>query len=157
MEIRFATEQDVGGILELLRQVGQLHHEGRPDLFRAGAQKYGPSQVLALLNSSKTPIFVAVEEEKVLGYGFCKVKTQEKDPIFCDGTELYIDDICVDENHRRMGIARKLYDHTLAYAKTSGCNFVTLHVWNGNDSAVRFYEDMGMTPRYFMMEIPVEE
>ena len=40
MEIRFAEPRDVTGILHLLRQVGQVHHQGRPDIFRAGAQKY---------------------------------------------------------------------------------------------------------------------
>ena len=58
MEIRFAEIGDVPGILSLLRQVGQVHHLGRPDIFRKGAQKYGASQVLAMLNSPKTPIFV---------------------------------------------------------------------------------------------------
>ena len=157
MEIRFATEQDVGGILELLRQVGQIHHEGRPDLFRAGAQKYGPSQVLALLNSSKTPIFVAVEEEKVLGYGFCKVKTQEKDPIFCDSTELYIDDICVDENHRGQHIGTAIYQEIMRYAKMRRCHNVTLNVWCFNESAMKFYESLGMKPQRIFMETVLEE
>ena len=40
MEIRFAKPQDVPGIIKLLQQVGRVHHEGRPDLFRATAQKY---------------------------------------------------------------------------------------------------------------------
>ena len=38
MTIRFATEADIPGMIELLKQVGQVHHEIRPDLFRAGAQ-----------------------------------------------------------------------------------------------------------------------
>ena len=71
MEIRFATKQDVGGILALLKQVGSVHHEGRPDIFRSGAQKYGASQVIAMLDSIESPIFVAVEEDRVLGYCFC--------------------------------------------------------------------------------------
>ena len=50
MEIRFAKAQDVPGIIKLLQQVGRVHHEGRPDLFRANAQKYGPSQVMEMLN-----------------------------------------------------------------------------------------------------------
>ena len=58
MEIRFAEAKDVTGILALLKQVGQVHHEGRPDIFRKGAQKYGASQVLAMLNSSSTPILL---------------------------------------------------------------------------------------------------
>ena len=44
MEIRFAQAKDVHGILALLRQVGRVHHEGRPDIFRSGAQKYGASR-----------------------------------------------------------------------------------------------------------------
>ena len=110
MEIRFAEAKDVTGILALLKQVGQVHHEGRPDIFRKGAQKYGASQVLAMLNSTKTPIFVAVEDEKVLGYGFCQVKTYENDPVMTDRTEVYIDDLCVDENCRKQGVGKKIYE-----------------------------------------------
>ena len=57
MDIRFAKPADVPGILNLLRQVGQVHHQGRPDLFRNGAQKYGASGILSLMNSPQTPIF----------------------------------------------------------------------------------------------------
>ena len=71
MEIRFAKPQDVPGIIKLLQQVGRVHHEGRPDLFRGNAQKYGPSQVMEMLEKQENPIFVAVEGDKVLGYGFC--------------------------------------------------------------------------------------
>ena len=77
MEIRMAKAQDVPGIIKLLQQVGRVHHEGRPDLFRSNAQKYGPSQVLEMLGKGDTPIFVAVEEEKVLGYGFCIMENRK--------------------------------------------------------------------------------
>ena len=73
MEIRFAKAQDVPGMIKLLRQVGKVHHEGRPDLFRANAQKYSPSQLLGMLDKPDAPLFVAVEEEKVLGYGICQM------------------------------------------------------------------------------------
>lgn len=157
MEIRFATAQDVAGILQLLQQVGQVHHEGRPDIFRAGAQKYGASQILAMLNSSKTPIFVAVEEETVLGYGFCKVKEHDKDPIFCDSTELYIDDICVDENCRGQHIGTAIYNAILRYAKMRRCHNITLNVWSFNESAMKFYESLGMKPQRVFMETVLEE
>ena len=39
-----------GDLIKLLQQVGRVHHEGRPDLFRATAQKYGPSQVLEMMD-----------------------------------------------------------------------------------------------------------
>lgn len=152
MEIRFAAAQDVLGILELLRQVGRVHYEGRPDIFRDNAQKYGASQVLALLNSSKTPIFVAVEEDKVLGYCFCKVKAYENEPVVNDHTELYIDDLCVDENHRGQHIGTALYNQVLRYAKMRGCHNITLNVWCFNERAMKFYESLGMKPQRLFME-----
>ena len=152
MEIRFATEQDVAGILELLRQVGDVHHQIRPDIFRKNAQKYGASQVLAMLNSSRTPIFVAVEEGKVLGYGFCQVKSYKDSPVVNDHTEVFIDDLCVDENHRGQGIGTALYNTVCRYARQRRAHSVTLNVWQANASALKFYESLGLKPRNIGME-----
>ena len=152
MEIRFAQEPDVGGILALLRQVGRVHHEGRPDIFRAGAQKYGASQVLHMLNSSATPIFVAVEADKVLGYGFCMIKEHANDPVICDHTELYIDDLCVDESCRGKHIGTAIYQEICRYAKMRGCYNVTLNVWSCNPGAMKFYESLGLKPQKVGME-----
>lgn len=152
MEIRFAQPQDVPGILTLLRQVGQVHHQGRPDIFRANAQKYGASQVLAMLDSSKTPIFVAVEADKVLGYCFCVVKEYRSDPVLADRTDLYIDDLCVDEACRGKHIGSKLYETAREYARMRKCYSIELNVWSCNESAMAFYRAMGLTPRNVHME-----
>ena len=40
MEIRLAQAGEIPGMIRLLQQVGEVHHKIRPDLFRAGAQKY---------------------------------------------------------------------------------------------------------------------
>lgn len=153
MEIRFAEAKDVTGILALLRQVGRVHHEGRPDIFRAGAQKYGASQILAMLDSSKTPIFVAIEQEKVVGYGFCQVKAFDHDPVMVDRTEIYIDDICVDENCRGTGIGTAIYREICRYAKMRRADMITLNVWCCNESAMKFYEKLGMKPQKIGMEM----
>lgn len=157
MEIRFAGAQDVPGILSLLRQVGQVHHQGRPDIFRAGAQKYGASQVLGMLDKSLTPIFVAVEANKVLGYGFCQIKAYENDPVIADHTELYIDDLCVDESCRGKHVGSAIYKQICRYAKMRGCSSITLNVWSCNESAMRFYEKLGLRPQKVGMEMLLNE
>jgi len=157
MEIRFAEPRDVTGILHLLRQVGQVHHQGRPDIFRAGAQKYSASQVLSMLDRSDTVIFVAVEGESVLGYGFCMVKTYDRDPVMTDRTELYIDDLCVDETCRGQHIGRQIYDAICRYARMRKCRCVTLNVWCCNAGAMKFYEALGLKPRKIGMETILEE
>lgn len=157
MEIRFAQPKDVPGILALLRQVGQVHHQGRPDIFQAKAQKYGASQVLSMLDSSATPIFVAAEADKVLGYGFCMVKKYENDPVISDHITLYIDDLCVDENCRGQHIGQAIYKEILRYAKQRRCYNVTLNVWACNPGAMKFYEAMGLKPQKIGMETVLEE
>lgn len=157
MEIRFANHEDVPGILELLRQVGRVHHEGRPDIFREGAQKYGPSQVLALMSQTDTPIFVAVEGTKVLGYCFCQIKTYYRDPVINDHTTCYIDDLCVDEACRGQHIGSALYHAACRYASGRKCHSVTLNVWSCNESAMKFYESLGLKPQKVGMEAILEE
>ncbi|MBQ8768949.1 MAG: GNAT family N-acetyltransferase [Oscillospiraceae bacterium] len=157
MKIRNAKEKDIPGILALLQQVGKVHSDLRPDIFPAGALKYDENALAQLLQDESRPVFIADVDGKVAGYCFCVHKVIENTALSVGRQEIYIDDLCVDEHHRRMGIAKALYDHTLAYAKEIGCDMITLHVWNGNDGAIRFYEQMGMKPRYIMMEVPVEE
>ena len=157
MEIRFAQPEDIPGILDLLLQVGQVHHLGRPDIFRAGAQKYNDRQVLAMLDRRDDPIFVATEGGKVLGYGFCFLKVHENDPVIADFRELYIDDLCVDESCRGQQVGKQLYRHICDYAKTLGCRSVTLNVWSCNPGAMAFYEKMGMLPQKVGMEMILED
>ena len=67
MNICRAEEKHIPGMIELLRQVGQVHHEGRPDLFRAGAQKYNEIDLKQLLQDENRPIFIGEENGRVLG------------------------------------------------------------------------------------------
>ena len=140
MEIRFAQAKDIPGILSLLRQVGEVHHQGRPDIFRDGAQKYGASQILSMLDSSGTPIFVAVEDDKVLGYGFCMFKQYKNDPVIADHSEIYIDDLCVDKNYRGQNIGRQLVTAAEREVVSLGGTAIVLH---SQLHAKGFYEKCG--------------
>ncbi len=157
MEIRFAKPEDTMGILRLLEQIGRLHYNLRPDMFQEHAQKYGASQVLARLANSGTPTFVAVEGEKVLGYSFCEIKVFSEHPVMADHKELFLEDLCVEENARGQGVGKALYDYVCRYARQQGCHNLTLHVWHDNARAVHFYEAMGMKPQRYVMETILEE
>lgn len=157
MKIRLAKKRDIPAILNLLRQVGQVHHQGRPDLFRGGAQKYDESDLVSLLSDPDRPVFVAEEDGKVLGYGFCILQTIQNDPVRTDSKGLYIDDLCVDEAARGCRIGTALYEHIRTYAKAAGCGSVTLNVWAFNENALGFYEKQGLRPQKIVMESILEE
>ena len=157
MEIRFAKPKDALQILALLEEIGQVHYRIRPDMFQSNAQKYGASQVLARLANPETPTFVAVEGEKVLGYSFCELKNFDRHPVMADHKEMFLEDLCVHRDARRLGVGKALYNHVCDYAKKQGCHNLTLHVWSDNAGAVKFYEEMGMKPQRYIMETILEE
>ena len=157
MEIRLAQAQDCKDIVALLAQIGQLHLQGRPDIFRPDTLKYDVAAVEAMLDDPQRPIFVAAEKGKVYGYAFCICKEVTHHPVLADSTELYIDDLCVDASARGMGIGTKLYKATVAMAKEMGLSRVTLNVWAFNEKALTFYEKCGMKVQRMIMELPLED
>ena len=153
MTIRFACEQDIPAMIDLLQQVGEVHHQIRPDLFRAGAQKYDRAALQRLLAVKDRPILIAEEEGVVGGYCFCILQVTENDPVLCDRRVLYIDDLCVDAGVRGKGVAQALYEGALSLARELRCDAVTLNVWCGNDRAMKFYEKSGLKPQKVGMEV----
>ena len=77
MDIRLATTAEIPGLLALLAQVGQVHHEIRPDIFPAGTLKYDATALEVLLADAGRPVFAAMEGDFVAGYCFCVHKTVE--------------------------------------------------------------------------------
>ncbi len=153
MTIRRATKSDMDGLNRLLQQVLRVHHDGRPDLFRGEGKKYTDEQLEELLADENAPIFVAVDEKEwMLGYTFCVYQVRRGHNVLNDIRTLYIDDLCVDETVRGQHVGKALYEHVVAFAKAEGFYNVTLNVWTCNESAMRFYEKMGMKPQKIGME-----
>ena len=138
-------------IKDLLNQVLTVHHNGRPDLFKANCRKYTDSELEELIKDDARPIFVA-DEDGVLGYAFCVIKETKNNNILTDIKTLYIDDLCVDENIRGKHVGTALYNYVIEYAKEIGCYNVTLNVWSCNESAQQFYERQGLKPQKTTLE-----
>ncbi len=152
MLIRRAQHKDIEKIKDLLSQVLMVHHNGRPDIFKPNCRKYKDEELIAIIDNDQTPIFVAETDSVVAGYCFCVIKETVCDNILYDSKSIYIDDLCVDENSRGTNIGKALYEYVKEYAKSIGCNSITLNVWECNPGAKRFYEKMGMIPMKTVME-----
>ncbi|MBQ7607808.1 MAG: GNAT family N-acetyltransferase [Desulfovibrionaceae bacterium] len=154
--IRRATEKDIPGLQHLLEQVNLVHHKGRPDLFNR-TTKYGDDDLKVLLRDEHFPVLVAMgtidDAEIPLGHAFCQIIEHKGERLLADIRTLYIDDICVDERVRRMGVGKGLYEACLDLARSLHCKNVTLNVWACNPGACAFYTKMGMAPLKYGMEV----
>lgn len=152
MQIRRAEYKDLKGINNLLCQVLEVHHEIRPDIFRAGTKKYTDEELYEIIKDDLRPVFVADDNGEIEGYAFCVFQNNGNSHVLTDIKTLYIDDLCVNEKARGKHIGKTLYEYVARFAKNEGCYNVTLNVWAGNENAIKFYEKMGLMPQKFGME-----
>ena len=151
--IRFAIEKDIPKIIDLLKQVCLVHHNGRPDIFKVGT-KYSAEELKVILKDESRPILVSVDEnDNVQGYCFCIYQQHVNNSVLTDIKTLYIDDLCVDETLRGKHIGKELYESAVELAKDTGCYNLTLNVWSCNESALKFYESLGLLPQKIGMEL----
>ena len=150
--IRKANTEDIHRIIELLHQVNMVHHKLRPDLFKPYTTKYSAQELESILVDDNTPVFV-YDDGVVQGYAFCQITEHKGDQLLQDIKTLYIDDICVDEKARGKHVGKALYEYVRDYARSIGCNNITLNVWEGNDPALHFYRNMGMQVQKTTMEV----
>ena len=151
--VRRANRNDIRGIISLLHQVNMVHHELRPDLFKANNTKYNEQELETLLGDESKPVFVYTDDEgTVVGHAFCQLTEVKDHGLLQDAKTLYIDDICVDASARGHHVGKALYEHVRQYARAVGCHNITLNVWKGNDPAMAFYRSMGMQVQKTGME-----
>ncbi len=151
--IRRAVNSDIDAIFDLLAQVLAVHNAGRPDIFKANSRKYTRDELILIINDENSPLFVAENEfGKVVAHAFTVIKQEISHNILTDIKSLYIDDICVDENCRGENVGSTIYNYVLDYAKSNGFYNITLNVWNCNDSALAFYQKMGLVPQKTTLE-----
>lgn len=153
MNIRRATSKDISKIIDLLEQVLEIHARIRPDIFIPNTTKYTEAELEEKLKDDEKPIFIAANEDDIcIGYAFCQLIKPTISNNKVPFNILYIDDLCVDQAVRGQHIGEALFEFVKSEAKRLGCYEVTLNVWEGNTSAERFYEKMGMKTKEKHME-----
>ena len=153
MRIRRAEEKDIPRLHELLGQVLQIHADIRPDIFIPGTTKYTDEELRDMIHDDQNPIYIAADEQDICeGYAFCQLRQQPFSNNMVPFLSLFIDDLCVDQKTRGQHVGESLFEFVKQEAKRLGCYEVQLNVWDGNTSAEKFYEKMGMKTKERRLE-----
>lgn len=155
--IRNAVSDDCERIRPLQKEIAQLHHCGRPDLFRTEPRYFTQADFDARLADPQHTVLIAEDGNKMVGYVFAWVQKIRNHPTYHDFDVFYIDDICVEKAHHRKGIGRMLFEVCKEKANKLKCQRIELGVYAFNENAIAFYKSMGMTERMIRMECRLEE
>ncbi len=154
--VRFAKEKDLDRINELRKQVNDIHVEGRPDLFRAGFGAEMRDFAKVIMTGENSDIIVAERDGIICGMVCADYVNKPETPYSKARSFYHVQEIAVDVNYRRQGVAKELLEFMIADAKKRNLGRIELDVWEFNDSAIEFYRAVGFKQTRRWMEYEVK-
>lgn len=132
----------LSGVLDEVRLRG-YRREDLDTLFRLDERCFEPvfrfsrATMRRFAEAKRARVIVAEAGNEIVAFCITHV---EKAVGGCAG---YIVTLDVEQEWRRRGLARVLMLNAEAQVRGEGCRAMLLHVFTGNDVAIRFYEQMG--------------
>ena len=153
MNIREANIMDINKIMDLEDQIFEMNYKARPDWIEKNPRNYEYKKQLIEGNNGK--IFIAEEDNKIIGLCIFYIRVISDHHMFFNMVNIEIENIYVDEKYWKKGIGKKLFEKVKIYAKENNINNIELSVWEFNENAIKFYENMEMKTRIRRMEYKV--
>jgi ribosomal protein S18 acetylase RimI-like enzyme len=154
--VRFAEEKDLDRINELRKQVNDIHVEGRPDLFKAGFGDEIRDYAKVIMDGENSDIIVAERDGVICGMVCVECVNKPETPYSKARSFYHVQEIAVDADYRRQGVAKELFEFMIEDAKKRKLARIELDVWEFNDSAIEFYQAVGFGQTRRWMEYEVK-
>lgn len=142
MKVRKATMDDFEELMKLkiLSKKEELKYsETLKPLNKT--KKYYSKYLKADFNSDHRIIFVAIENEKIIG--MIGGKFYKTIPILKHPKKGYISNLYIAKAHRKKGIAKKLISRMLKWFKQNGVPHISLEIHVDNMAAQNLYHKLG--------------
>jgi ribosomal protein S18 acetylase RimI-like enzyme len=144
LTIREATAADYADICDIFEEADALHRDHLPHIFQ---KPPGPVReqeyILGLLADENAGLFLAQLGSQVVGLVCVLAREAPAVPTFVPRRYATVDSLVVKQSFRRRGIGRALMERAQAWAQAKGLDNIELHVWDFNQEAIAFYEQLG--------------
>ena len=152
MEIRKLIESDYDQVIELYKELDEMHVQARPDYFvhRDKEQVYPKDAFVHNLAYPGGVELGAFDNGQLVGV--VRATLWEESGMRKDIKMVCLDNIYVLPTNRRKGIATSLFAQVELWAKEQGAIRLELHTWDFNKNAISMYQAMGMMPQRYVFE-----
>ena len=152
MEIRKLIEFDYDMVIELYKELDDLHVQARPDYFvHREKDKIYPKDAFVHNLSYPGGLELGAFKNGQL-VGIVSATLWEESGMVKNVKTVCLDNIYVLPGHRRTGVATKLFAEVELWAREQGAIRLDVHTWDFNKKAVAMYQAMGMTPQRYVFE-----
>ena len=141
--MRPLTPSDLPELVRLNRQVQQLHVDLFPDTFRSPED--GPIEKFfsEMMSQPDNYFLGAFDDEHLIGYVFCRYRENPGHAFKYPAKVLTLDQICVDDNHRRSGVATALVAEVRNLATKLQADRIELDTYTVNTVAKASFAALG--------------
>ena len=147
-----ATDKDIPQMIPLWRGLIDSHAQMERMFMPTGnADEKFTEYLLSLLDKDNYLVAVAGSGSKVVGYVIASVSTTPE--VFVIRRRMYLQDMVVDPESRRKGIAKGLMNAVMAFAKEQQVEKIDLLVAVKNEGANKFWKEMGFEPAMNYMNL----
>lgn len=128
------------------------HVEGRPDIYKEMKDIFLEEEYSKMLTDPDYIMIGAEEDGRLTGFLIAKRKITPVNPILHRNRTFFVDALFVEQDCRRKGTAKRLYEYLAAKAEEEECARIDLKVWGFNKGALAFYQSMGFQIQSYNME-----
>jgi ribosomal protein S18 acetylase RimI-like enzyme len=145
--IRQATRQDYDGLCAVIKEIDAYHADAIPHFFQhyEGRPARSWDWFAGALDSPDSLLLVAEDDGAIVGFLWGLVRQSAELPMHVPRRWLVVDMIGVAATHRGQGVGRALMAHAHEWAHGQGIFEAELTVWEFNQRAIAFYEELGYT------------
>lgn len=144
MNIRQAGFSDSLLLSSLCADVQRLHAENHPEIFKMPqSEDFASSFFDEVLADPTASIYIAEEEQRAVGYIFCKLFERPESVFAYPNRFLQIEHISVRPEAQRHGVGEALMQRAAKLAREIDVTKIQLHSWNFNTQAHTFFEKHG--------------
>jgi ribosomal protein S18 acetylase RimI-like enzyme len=142
--IRSATRDDYDGVGAVFAEVEQLHRMALPYIFRAPAGPALNREYFESMVADQDAAWLLAEHDgEIIGFVKVQVLQAPDRPILLPRRYAQVDNLAVRADYRRSGVGRALMERAERWAAERGLREVELNVWEFNQGAIAFYEQLG--------------
>ena len=148
MRIRQATIEDSAGIAQLMTQL--MEADGYQDWQVSPARIEESLQKMA--ESDAYQVLLAEDEGQVVGL----LGLSFRHTLFHPAPSALIDELVVEQSHRRRGIGQQLMAEAIERCRAAGCCEIEVSTERSNEAAQEFYRRHGFSHEAVLFELEFE-
>jgi diamine N-acetyltransferase len=148
-EVREAEQSDIAALIVLFGALDDLHTAGVPYQFQGSSAVLRTEQsMVALLQNPDAAVLVAAVGSRVVGQAVVEIREAPDRVPFVPRKYAQVHDLVVANDMRRQGIGRALMHAAERWAGERGADSVEIGVWEFNEHALSFYEELGYLTQF---------